>query len=38
MAQRIASEFAASVWPVQTGKAADEQTLVKPDYRKLQQD
>jgi hypothetical protein len=37
MAQRIATEFAASVWPVQTGLAADKQTLVTPD-RKLQQD
>jgi hypothetical protein len=38
MAQHIASELAAAVWPVQTGKAADKQTLVTPDYRKLQQD
>lgn len=38
MAQRIASELAASVWPVQAGKTADKQTLVTPDYRKLQQD
>jgi hypothetical protein len=38
LAQRIASELAASIWPVQDNKAADEQTLVTPDYRKLQQD
>jgi hypothetical protein len=38
LAQRIASEFAASVWPLQDDKAADKQTLVTPDYRKLQQD
>jgi hypothetical protein len=38
MAQRIASEFAASVWPLQTDDAADKQTLVTPNYRKLQQD
>jgi hypothetical protein len=38
MAQRIASEFGASVWPLQTDEAADKQTLVTPDYRKLQQD
>jgi hypothetical protein len=38
MAQRIASEFAASVWPMQPDKAADKQTLVTPDHRKLQQD
>ena len=38
MARRIASELAASVWPVQSGKAADKETLVTPNYRKLQQD
>ena len=38
MAQRIASELAASVWPVQSGKAAEKETLVTPNYRKLQQD
>ena len=38
MAQRIASELAASVWPVQSDKAADKETLVTPDDRKLQQD
>ena len=38
IAQRIASELAASVWPVQAGKAANKQTPVTPDYRKLRQD
>jgi hypothetical protein len=38
MAQRIASEFAVAVWPMQTDKAADKPTLVTPDYRKLQRD
>jgi hypothetical protein len=36
MAQRLASEFAESVWPVQSESETEKQTLVTPDYRKLQ--